>query len=195
MFKIDGQDFEIEHAFLDAILDDEEDNRLIIGLVIEGKRVDDNTLPSIDSETLIKIKKNEICNWQDIAGRTIEWEKPSKNKNRPYAQFYNIGKRITSGYLFPAKIYFYGTDNKVFVRITGLCNSKFNGKERKDLSLEIDTEIRFGTIGVGPHKSEEAARNRLKPFINDEHFIYRTSNLELSNGNIEMGCFEIACPK
>ena len=87
MFKINDKIYEIEYAFLDALLDDDKDKRLIIGLVIAGKRIDDNTLPSIDTETLLKINSNEIKKWQDIGGRIIEWEKPSKVK------FYNIGKK------------------------------------------------------------------------------------------------------
>jgi hypothetical protein len=80
----------------------------------------------------------------------------------------------------------------MFVIIKGLCDSKFNGKERKTLSLEIETEIGFRWIQVGQHESEEIARNRLKPFLDDVGFKYSTSNLKLSNYSVEMGRFDLA---
>jgi hypothetical protein len=92
MFKIDDKNFEIEQAYIDALFDDLEEGKLIIGLVIDGKRLDDNTLPFIDTETLLKIKKHEIKKWQDIAGRIIEWEKSSKNKNSHLYNFIMQGK-------------------------------------------------------------------------------------------------------
>ncbi len=191
MFKIDGENFGIEQAYIDALLDDLEEERLIIGLVIEGKRVDDKTLPFIDSETLLKIKRHEIKKWQDIADRIIEWEKPSKNKNRPYIQFHNAGKSITTDYLYSTKIEFKSVGDKMFVHIKGFCDSKFNGKERKTLSLEIETEIDFKWIQIGQHESEEIARNRLKPFLDEENFKYRIANLKLSNGSVEVGRFDL----
>ncbi len=189
MFKINGENFEIEQAYIDAILDDEEDNRLIIGLIISGKRVDDNTLPYIDSETLLKIKPHEIKRWQDVASRVVEWGKPSKNHNRPYAKFLNFGEKTTTAYLYDTKIKFVNIDNKIFVKIKGMCNSKFNGKEQKTLSLEIETEVDFRWIQTGRHESEETARNRLKLFLDDGNFKYEYHISKICGENVKMGRF------
>jgi hypothetical protein len=197
MFKINDDDFEIDNAFMDGQLDYEEEKVLMLGLEISAKKVDDYTQPSISSETLLKIKKGEIKKWQDIAGRIIEWEKYSKNIWRPHAKFYNWYKKSLRGnFIYNAKIEFKNIGDKIFVRIRGLCDSKYNRKEIKTLSLDIETEIEFTWIKMGPHETEEKARDKLKPYLNHENFIYRVSKLDLNNlkstdTGIDMGTFDL----
>jgi hypothetical protein len=121
----------------------------MFGVEIGGKRVDDKTLPSITSDTLLKIGKHEIKKWQDIAGRVVEWEKYSKNIWKPHAKFYNFYKNTFRGnFVYNAKIEFKTINNRIFIKIHGLCDSKFNSTEIKTLSLEIETEVSFGWINV-----------------------------------------------
>ena len=192
MFKINDENFEIEQAYLDALLDYEEEEILYIGLEIEGKIVDDITLPFITSDTLLRIKKYEIKKWQDISGSVIEWKKCSKNIWKPHAKFVNCYKKsFRSNFIYNATIEFKNIDNKMFVKLKGLCDSKFNGKEIKTLSLDIETEVHFTNIQIGPHETEEIARNRLKPYLDTESFKYSISKLELNNGGVDMGRFEL----
>jgi hypothetical protein len=192
IFKINDETFEIAQAYIDALLDDEEDESLVFGLIIECKEVDDNTLPCIETETILKIKKNEIKKWQDIAERVVEWKKCSKNTEKPYAKFINHYKKsFRSNFIYNAKIEFLNIDNKMFVKLKGLCDSKFNGKEIKTLSLDIETEIQFSGINVGHDETEEAARSRLQPYLDTQNFKYSVSKLELSNGSVDVGKFVI----
>jgi hypothetical protein len=192
MFKINDENYKIEQAYIDALLDDEEEERLMFGVEIEGKQVDDKTLPSITSDTLLKIGKHEIKKWQDISGRAVEWEKYSKNIWKPHAKFCNCYKNTFRGnFIYNAKIEFKTIDNKIFIKIQGLCSSKFNGIEIKTLSLEIETEVDFRWINIGPHVTEELARNKLNPYLDTNNFNYNISNLKLSNGNVEMGRFDL----
>ena len=93
--------------------------------------------------------------------------------------------------MYNAKIEFKNIDSKIFVRVKALCNSKFNDKKIETLSLEIDTEVNFRSIQIGPHKSEKDARDRLNPYIDSNNFKYSVSKLELSNNSIvEMGQFD-----
>ncbi|MDR1156647.1 MAG: hypothetical protein LBL04_18235 [Bacteroidales bacterium] len=189
MFKINDKDYEIQQAYIDAMLDDENEE-LIFGIEIEGKRVDDFTLPSITSDTLLKIKKYEIKEWRGIAGRIVEWGKYSKNIWKPYAKFVNCYKNTFRGnFLYNAKIEFTNINNKIFIKIKGLCDSKFNCKEIKTLSLDIETEMDFTWIQMGPHETEEAARNRLHPYLDTKYFNYDVSKLQLSNNVTDMGKF------
>jgi hypothetical protein len=191
MFKINDENYEIEQAYIDALLDDEEEEKLMFGVEIEGKRVDDKTLPSITSDTLLKIGKYEIKKWQDIAGRVVEWEKYSKNIWKPQVKFCNCYKnKFRGNFIYNAKIEFKTIDNKIFIKINGLCDSKFNGTEIKNLSLEIETEVGFKWINVGPHVTEEQARNKLDQYLDTNNFNYNISDLKLSNGNVEMGRFD-----
>jgi hypothetical protein len=192
MFKINDETFEIEQAYIDALLDYEEDESLVFGLIIECKRVDDNTLPFVETETILKIKKNEIKKWQDIAGRVVEWEKCSKNTAKPYAKFINCYKKsFRSNFIYNAKIEFLDIDNKMFVKLKGLCDSKFNDKETKTLSLEIETEINFRWIQIGTHETEELARSQLQPYLDTENYEYVVSKLDVSNGSFDVGKFVI----
>jgi hypothetical protein len=45
LFKIDGVNYKIRQAFLDAQLDEEEENVLFIGLEINTEKVDEKTKP------------------------------------------------------------------------------------------------------------------------------------------------------
>jgi hypothetical protein len=194
MFKINGINYDIENAYLDAQLDDHEENVLIIGLQINGKQVDDNTLPFVSSETLLKVKKNEIRKWQDIAGKIIEWGKYSKNICKPHMKFNNCYKKSVRGnFIYNAKIEFKNIENKIFVKINGLCDSKFNGKEIKTLSLDIETEIKLECITLAEHKTEEESRNRLQPYLNTENWEYSTDKLviETNNKMYDMGKFTL----
>jgi hypothetical protein len=195
MFKINDKDFEIDKAFMDGLLDYEEEKALMLGLEISAKKVDNYTQPSISSETLLKIKEGEIKEWQDITGRIIEWEKYSKNIWKPHIKFYNWYKKTLRGnFIYNAKIEFKNIEDKIFVRIKGLCDSKYNGKEIRTLSLDIETEIEFTCIQIGPHETEETARNKLKLYLDHENFSYRVSKLNLNNlkstdTGIDMGKF------
>ena len=193
MFKINNENFDIEQAYIDALLDDEESKRLIIGLEIEGKRVNDITLPAITSDTLLRIKKNEITKWQDIAGKTVEWGKYSKNIWKPHMKFINCYKNTYRGnFIYNAKIEFMNIDNKIYVKLKGLCDSKWNVEKIQTLSLDIETEIEFTWIQMGLHETEESARNKLKPYIDVEDFEYKVEPLELNNGSIvDMGKFTL----
>ncbi|MDR1338784.1 MAG: hypothetical protein LBK58_01835 [Prevotellaceae bacterium] len=191
MFKINGEGYEIEQAYIDALLDEEEE-RLMFGVEISGKQADDRTLPSITSDTLLKTGKHEIRKWQDIAGRVVEWGKYSKNVRKPYARFYNYYKNtFRSNFIYNAKIEFKAIDSKIFIKVQGLCDSKFNGTEIKTLSLKIETEVVFGWISTGAHITEELARNKLNPYLDADNFDYSVSPLKLSNGSVDMGRFDL----
>ena len=193
MIKIDGVIYEIEQAYMDALLDDEEEEKLFFGLEIDGKKVDDKTLPLITSDTLLKINKYEIKNWQDISGRVIEWEKYTKNIWKPHLKFVNCYKNTFRGnFMYNTRIEFKNIDKKIFVKIKGLCDSKFNGKDIKTLTLEIETEVAFEWINTGPHESEEAARNKLNPYLDSKYYEYSISELELSDkSKTKMGHFDL----
>jgi hypothetical protein len=195
MFKINGENYEIEQAYMDALLDDEEEERLMFGVEISGKQVDDTTLPFVTSDTLLKIKKHEIKKWQDIAERVVKWEKYSKNIWNPHAKFCNCYKNtFRENFIYNTKIEFKAidnNDNKILIKIQGLCDSKFNGAVIKTLSLEIETEVDFRWINGGS-QSEELARKKLNPYLDADNFDYSVSELKLSNGNVNMlGRFDL----
>jgi hypothetical protein len=177
LFKLNKEIFDIEQAYIDIIFDDLEEGRLIVGLTIEGKRIDDNILPYIESETLLKIKKHEIKRWQDIVGRTIEWKNFSKNKNRPYAEFINFGKKQTSAYLYNAKIEFIDKNANIFIKIKALCDIK-----SKTIPLEIETEINCMGLYLGKRKeNEEELKKIIEPYL-DPNFLECTKT---EDGNIK----------
>jgi len=186
MFIINDHCYEIEHAFLDAQLDDEEKKCLYIGIVIHVKKTEeDKRNPAIISDTILIIKKNEIKQWQDISGKIIEWEKFQKNIWKPYLQFwYDYKKTHRSNFVYNVKIEFLNIDNEIYVKIKGLCDSKFNGKEMETLSIEIKTKINFHSIHIGNHKNEDDARNKLNPYLESENFIYKITDVKLPDGTI-----------
>ena len=196
MFKVNDINYEIENSFMDGQLNDEEENVLIFGLEINAKEFDEYTQPSISSETILKLKKHEIKYWHDISGKIIEWDKHTKNIWKPHLKLYNWYKKSLRGnFIYNSKTEFEKINDKIFVKINGLCDSKWNGKEIQTLSLNIETEIEFKWIQVGPHETEEKARNRLKPYIDTENFEYVLSKLDLNNlkstnTGIDMGRFD-----
>jgi hypothetical protein len=192
MFKINDENYEIEQAYIDAILDDEEEKVLIFGLEISVKETDDYTKPLINSEILLKIKRGEIKKWQDIAGKVIEWENYSKNIWKPHMKFINFYKKqIRGNFIYNAKVEFKNIDDKIFVKIKGKCDSKFNGNEIRTLSLDIETEIKFTWIHIGPHETEEIARKKVNQYLDTENFKYSVSKLKLTNSVTDMGRFDI----
>ena len=193
MFKINGNDYEVEQAYMDALLDDEEEGKLYLGLEIECRRVDDGTLPVVTSDTLLIINKNEIKEWQDIAGRAVEWERCSKDIWKPHLKFVNCYKNsFRESFMRDTKVEFEGAGDKILVRIRGLCDSKFNGKEMRTLSLEIEVEVDFRWVQTGRHESEEAARNRLDPYLDSKNYVYTVSKPDASvNSSGSMGRFDL----
>jgi hypothetical protein len=191
LFKINGENYEIEQAYIEGQLDEEE-NVLIFGLEISAKAVNDYTQPLITSETLLKIRKGEIKRWQDIAGKVVEWGKPSKNIWKPHIKFINLYKKqIRGNFIYSTKVEFKKNDSKIFIKINGLCDSKFNGNEIKTLSLDIETEVEFKWVQMGPQETEEITRDKLKKYLDTENFKYSVSKLELSNSVMDMGRFDI----
>lgn len=175
-FKINDETFEIAQVYIDALLDDENEN-LFFGLVIECKMVDDKTLPLIDSETILKVKKHEIKKWQDIAGRVIEWGKCSRNSEKPHAKFVNCYKKsFRSSFIYNAKIELLNVNDKMRLKLNGLCDSKFNGTSMKNLILEMETDVSLRCIQIGNHETEEIARKTLNPYLDSEDFKYTVSD-------------------
>jgi hypothetical protein len=176
IFKINNKDFEIAQAYIDAILDDENEV-LLFGLEIEGVKVDNYTFPCITSDTVLRVKKNEIKKWQDIAGKVIEWEKIQKNVWKPHLKFLNFYKKsYRANFVYNVKIEFANIYNKIYVRINGLCDSKWNGKEVQTLTLEIETEIFFRGINYAPNLTDEEMINDVKPYIDTKYLKIKREN-------------------
>ena len=182
MFKVNDENFEITHALLNAHFDTEKEC-LFIGIEIYSKKLNDNRNPAIISYALLKFMKYELKKWLDIAGRVIEWKDflhTKKGIKEPYAKFcYDYQKTKSDKNIYKSENSIYNTnikfmniENKIFVNIMGSCNCKFNGKEIKPISLEIETEINFGSITIWPEiiDNEDIARKRLNPFIDLENF-------------------------
>lgn len=179
MFRIKDKLFEIKYAYLDAYIDD---NQLVFGLQIkatgtdkypqednynsEGMFFPDDEL-YFNSEILLKIKPNEIKNWNDIVGKTIEWDNYPENEEEPHALFYVYEHEQIS----TAKIEFKNRDNKVYVTINALCNIYAGENFSSDLPLQIDTEIDFFGILCGKISKEECLKE-IKPFLDLNNLKY-----------------------
>ncbi|BDD12066.1 hypothetical protein FUAX_44980 (plasmid) [Fulvitalea axinellae] len=174
MFKVKDKSFDIKYAYLDAYVDEDE---LVIGLQIkaigtdeypkiddaetEGLFFSDNEL-LFNSEVLMRIKPNEINNWQDIVGKKVQWNDYPEDEEEPHAIFYVYEHEG----IYNANIEFKKLDKKIIVSIKATCDI-YAGKEFSDnLPLEIETEVDFFGILCGKNITKKECENKIKPFLN-----------------------------
>lgn len=178
MFKIKDQQFNIKYAYLDAFVDKEE-NQLVFGLQIQAE--DNNDLfdgydLDLNSEVLLRINPNELKKWQDIAGKTIEWTDYPEDESEPHALFYvfeHEGVRNT-------KVEFKNVEDKMMVKISALIDIYANDDFSENLPLEIETEIEFFGILCGKDTTEEACRNRIKPYLDLDNLMFVQNKYNVS---------------
>ncbi len=175
MFKIKEKLFDIQYAYLDAFISD--DNQLVFGLQIKARGKDnypedeeadtsDLFFPEdellFNSEILLKINPNQIEKWQDIVGQKIEWEDYPEDEEEPHALFYVYEHEE----VYNANIEFKNIDNKIIVNVKASCDIYAGEEFSDDLPLEIETEVDFYGILCGKDAPEEQCRKQIKPFLN-----------------------------
>jgi hypothetical protein len=136
LFRIKDKTFDITNAYLEAFVDNEE-NQLVFGLQIEAEDKEDlfggNNL-HFNSEILLKIEPNEIQKWQDIVGKTVEWEEYPEDEEEPHALFYVFEHEEVHN----AKVEFKNSKGKVVVKISALVDIYADDDFSDNLPLEIE---------------------------------------------------------
>ena len=170
MFQIKDMNFDIEFAYLDAYID--EDEKIInFGLQIRGvknNKIFDGNNPHFSSEILLKIKKNKINKWQDIAGKIIEWKDSPEDEEEPHALFYVFEHEE----VYNARIEFKKINNRIMVDIEALCDVGWDKKYYDNLPLKIETEIDFFGIMCGKDTTEEECKKAIKPYLDISNLKY-----------------------
>lgn len=175
MFKIKDKLFDIQYAYLDAFVNS--DHQLVFGLQIKATgtdtisdREDDDTsdlfFPNdelfFNSEILLKVNPNEIERWQEIAGRTVEWEDYPEDEQEPHALFYVYEHNG----VYNAKIEFRALEEKMIVKIKATCDIYAGESFSDHLPLEVETEIDFYGILCGKGTTEEQCLKKVAPYLN-----------------------------
>jgi hypothetical protein len=178
MFKIKDLelDVDIECAYLDAFVDN---NELFFGLNIQTKERDDvfdGYSVIFQSNGLVKFKPGEISQWQDIAGKTVEWEdfyeeddleeddddeEEYEYEFHPQA-YVNIFK---DGAVHHVKIEFVKDGGSVVVKIKGRCVCYDDKGNSEDVPIQIETEVYFRGIMCGDRINKQEYINEIKPFM------------------------------
>jgi hypothetical protein len=177
MFKIKDLDFEIKSAYVDAFVSSI-DNQLIFSLYIETEENEDIFMgypACFNSEILLKFNPGEISQWQDIAGKTVEWE-DCPDDSEPHALLYVFEHEE----VYHAKIEFVKTGDKIAVKINARCDVFYDDDYSEDLPLQIETEVDFYGIACGKDASEEDCRNKIKPFMDVDTLKY------IKNGSVSV---------
>ena len=154
----------------DAFIDEDE-NRLVFGLQIKADA--DGTIlqgnnPHFNSEILLKIKPNKIKRWQDISGKIIEWKDYPYDENEPHALLYVFEHEP----IYNAKIEFKNTNEKIIVKVQSLCDINLDDEYSDNLSLEIETELKFHGILCGKDITEDECKNKIKPYLEIDELKY-----------------------
>lgn len=175
MFKIKDKLFDVQCAYLDAFVNS--DHQLVFGLQIkatgtdkipddENNDISDLFFPSdelfFNSEILLKINPHEIEKWQDIAGRTIEWEDYPEDEQEPHALFYVYEHNE----VYNAKIDFKALEEKIIVTIKATCDIYAGECFSDNLPLEVETEVDFYGILCGKGTTEEQCLKKVDPYLN-----------------------------
>jgi hypothetical protein len=164
MFKIKDLNLDIKFAYLYTHLsvDDE------LGFFLKIKTEESENVflghpVCFNSEMLLKIKPNEINTWQEIAGKTFEWEEYDEEADIYIFEHEDV---------YNAKIEFNNIGDRMFVKINGFCNIYFDDEYSDNLPLEIETEINFYGVWCGKDMPKEDCEMKIKPFLDIEHFEY-----------------------
>ena len=185
MFKIKDKLFDIKYAYVDAYVGMDYESMeecLIVGLNITAVGTDrypdeekaetagmffpDDELSFETHEPMIKVKPGEIHKWQDIAGKTIEWEDyPEDEEAR--AIFYVYEHEAVS----TAKIEFKNVDGKIIAKLSALVNIFADDEFYDNLPLVVETEVDFWGIACGKRPEEECI-NKINPYLNMDNLKY-----------------------
>ncbi|GHU21287.1 hypothetical protein FACS1894164_01220 [Spirochaetia bacterium] len=169
MFKIKEEIFDIEYVCFDAWVS-EERQLLIFSLKVRGQGKENifaGSEPSFNSEILLTIKPGEIKNWQDIAGKIVEWDDFPDDEDEPHALFYICEHEP----VYNTKIEFKKLNGKMVVKIKSSCDINWDDEYADNVPLEIETEINFFGILCGT-ATEEECKNEIKPYLEIENFKY-----------------------
>ncbi|WP_160136049.1 hypothetical protein [Chryseobacterium sp. c4a] len=177
MFKIKDKLFDIQYAYLDAFVNT--DHQLVFGLQIKATGTDsspddDNDADGLffpedelffNSEILLKINPGEIKEWQDIAGKKIEWKEYPEDEQEPHALFYVYEHNEVEN----AEIEFKKQGNKIIVKMKATCHIYADEIFSDNLPLEVETEVDFYGIPCGKGTTEEQCGKKIEPFLNRDH--------------------------
>ena len=140
-FRVKDKTFDIKYAYLDAFINSEK-NQLVFGLQIEAEEKDNlfcgNDL-LFNSEILLKIEACEIQKWQDIAGKTVEWEEYPEDEEEPHTLFYVSEHEEFHN----AKVEFNNINGKIVVKVSALVDINADDDFSDNLPLEIETKVDF----------------------------------------------------
>lgn len=198
MFKIKDKLFDIQYAYLDAFVNT--DHQLVFGLQIKATGTDaipddDNVAEGLffpedelffNSEILLKSHPGETKEWQDIAGKKIEWKEYPKDEQKPHALFYVYEHHEVEN----AEIEFKKQDGKIIIKIKATCHIYADEIFSDNLPLEVETEVDFYGILCGKGTTEEQCRKKIEPFLhgNNLKFVqnkYGVSIMAPNNTDIE----------
>lgn len=191
MFKIADLNFTIVQSYLDAYVDEEE-NEMVWGLQIKGQSHNeefDDWSPHVNSEVLVRTKPGEMKTWLDLAGKKIEWDEYSDDEEEPHALLYIFEHEP----IYQSKVLFELRNNEMFVKWNALCDVGWDEKYSDELPLQIETKVLFNGILFGK-RPEESCRKMIAPFLNPEDFQYiRNKNgvsllVPVNYGSLETNC-------
>ncbi|KUF43193.1 hypothetical protein HX017_04900 [Myroides marinus] len=173
MFKIKGKEFDVQYAYLDAYVNTSL-KQLVFGLQIGAKDINDLIGRSklfFNSEILLGVNANELNIWEDIAGKTIEWQEYSEDEGKPRALFYVFEHTEVTN----TKVEFKAKKEKLIVKISATIDIYGNNGFDENLPLEIETEVDFFGVLCGRSTFEECQEN-LTPYINLDSLKYVKNN-------------------
>jgi hypothetical protein len=185
MFKIkDSKYFNIDLAYMFAFVDEDEE-LLKFGVVITAEGNKDlfpGTRAQFHSMFFLEMKPGEIKKWQDIAGKTVEWERyPEEERDvRPKLHVFEFAP------VYQGKAEVVTKDTRFFVKVKALCDvTKPDGggwnREYSGLPLEIEARVRFQGIVFGPRKTEETCKRIIRPYLSDIGDLKYVTNKEGSS--------------
>ena len=170
MFLIEDLHFDIKEAILDAFIN-KKDMTINWGIKITTieKKIDEQFIsPEAYSEIIFKSSPGEIKHWSEIAEKTISWKESCDDKGDPIGYLYTFEHEP----LYESEVSFKLNSNKnIFVEWNSKCDIHWNQKYGEELSLKIQSDIKFEGIWFGK-KPESQCKDLLSKFFPIEDFKY-----------------------
>jgi hypothetical protein len=176
MFKIADLKFDIQHATLDAFIDDI-DFSVKWGIEIQtiNKNISGHVWqPKAYSEILMKTAAYEIKTWKQIIDKTISWNGCYNEETEEYRAALYIFEHED---IYDSVIKFTSLHgNGVGITWKAKCNVYWDEKYHSDLDLLIETPIEFNGIWFGKTSEDDAKLILAKAFDPAGFFFIKTDH-------------------
>lgn len=171
MFEIADLQFDIQHATLDAFIDDS-DFSVKWGVEIQAieKNISGHAWqPRAYSEIIMKTAAYEIKSWKQVIGKTISWDNCYDEETEEYrAALYIFEHEDIYNSVFKFNSL---QGNGVGITWKAKCNMYWDEKYDSDLDLLIETPIEFNGIWFG-RISEDDAKLLLEKALDPSDFFF-----------------------